>query len=347
MSPAPERLIVRLPNWVGDVVMATPTLLSLRQGLPRCEITLMGKASARLLLEGLDVCDTFLPFDRHGQQSGTLSFLKVASALRRQRYDTGLILPNSPSSALLFALGGIKRRIGYNRHGRGALLTHPVPVKREKGRFIPVPMIKYYLNLVEALGVTPVTEHPRLAVSPEDQAWAAELWKSLGISEGQPVVCVTPGAAFGPSKQWPPPYFSQVADRLRSELGARVLFLPGPAEEPLMREIARTCVTPPEFLSPEQTPLNRLKAIIARCNLLLTNDTGPRHIAVALDRPVVVLMGPTDPRYTAMALEKTVVLRKDVPCGPCMLKKCPKDHACMRQLTPDEVFRACQESFFQ
>ncbi len=343
MTRLPQRLIVRLPNWVGDVVMATPALISLRRGLPDSAITLMGKENARLLLEGLDLWNDFFPFDRHGQQAGTFTFLRVAAALRRKRFDTGLILPNSPSSALLFALGGVKRRIGYNRHGRGTLLTHPVPVKREKGRVVPLPMVASYLGLVETLGISPVTRAPRLTVSPKDAAWAAEIWHDLGYDNGRPVVCVSPGAAYGPSKQWLPESYARVSDRLQEELNAHVLFLPGPGEEPLMETIERFCVHTPGFLKPELTPLNRLKALIHRCSLLLTNDTGPRHIAVALERPVVVLMGPTDPRYTAMNLENTLVLKKEIPCSPCMLKVCPRDHACMTRLTPEEVFEACRQ----
>ncbi|RTZ92709.1 MAG: lipopolysaccharide heptosyltransferase II [Deltaproteobacteria bacterium] len=343
MSGNSPRIIVRLPNWVGDVVMATPALLSLREGFPESKITVMGKENARLLLEGLGLWDTYLPFNRHGKEAGTLKFLKIASEIRRQRFDLGIILPNSPSAAILFALGGVRKRIGYNRHGRGALLTHPVAVARERGKFIPVPMIRYYMRLMEAAGVTPTTDHPRLEVHEEDMRWAEERWESLGFKDGSPVVAITPGASYGPSKQWLPEYFARVSDLLQEELNAHVLFLPGPGEETLMDEILSQCHHHPAALPPSETPLNRLKAIIKKADLLLTNDTGPRHIAVAFRRPVVVLMGPTDPRYTALALEETRVLRKDLSCSPCMLKVCPRDHACMRLIKPEEVFEACRE----
>jgi len=347
VKPTPERIIVRLPNWVGDVVMATPALLSLRKGFPKSRITVMGKENARLLLDGLGVWDDFLPFNRHGREAGTLKFLKVASEIRRVRYDLGLILPNSPSAAILFALGGVKKRIGYNRHGRGALLTRPLPVEREKGRFIPVPMIRYYLGLVEAAGVSPVTEHPLLAVKDAARAWTDKRWQDLGLDDGSPVVAVTPGASYGPSKQWLPEHFARVSDLLMEKLGARSLYLPGPGEEALVETIIGHCKHRPLVLSPSETPLDRLKAIIAKADLLLTNDTGPRHIAVALRRPVVVLMGPTDPRYTAMALEGTRVLREEIACSPCMLKICPRDHACMRLISPEETFEACREMLAQ
>jgi len=343
VSEIARKVIVRLPNWVGDVVMATPALISLRKGFPESTITVIGKENARVLLDGLDLWDAYLPFDRHGMEAGTFKFLQVAGGIRRQRYDTGIILPNSQSSALLFALGGVKRRIGYARHGRGTLLTHPVPVKRKKGRFIPVPMVFYYLRLVEALGIKSATTHTELVVAPEDAAWSSELWQALGYQDGRPVVGITPGASFGPSKQWPPSYFSRVSDMMMGGLDTHVLFLPGPGEEPLMEEILRAAEGEPDVLAPEQTPLNRLKAIIQRCDLLLTNDTGPRHIAVALRRPVVVIMGPTDPRYTATDLEDTIILRKELPCSPCMLKACPKDHACMTLITPEEVFNECEQ----
>jgi heptosyltransferase-2 len=343
MRETPHRIIVRLPNWVGDVVMATPALLSLREGFPESDITVMGKENARLLLEGLNVWDTYFPFNRHGREAGTLKFLKVASEIRKRRFNVGIILPNSPSAAILFALGGVKKRIGYNRHGRGTLLTHAVTVRRNKGRFVPIPMIRYYLRLVEVAGVSPVTAWPHLEVQEEDAAWVEERWESMGFSNGSPVIAITPGASYGPSKQWFPEYFAEVSDQLQERLNAHPLFLPGPGEEGLMETIIDHSRLRPTILSPSETPLNRLKALIRKSSLLLTNDTGPRHIAVAFHRPVVVLMGPTDPRYTAMALDETRILRQDLACSPCMLKVCPRDHACMRLLTPEEVLEACRE----
>jgi len=340
----PRKIIIRLPNWVGDIVMATPALISLREGFPKSEITLMGKESARLLLDGMRLWDAFYPFNRHGGDAGTLKFLKVASEIRKQHFDLGIILPNSPSAAILFALGGVKKRIGYNRHGRGALLTHPLSVDREKGRFIPLPMSQYYLKIVEAAGVLPVTDHPRLTVRDEDAEWVEKRWKTLGFTGHRPVVAITPGASYGPSKQWLPHYFAEVADRLHEELFASPLLLPGPGEEHLLDAILTHCKHRPAFLPPSETPLNRLKAVLRKADLLLTNDTGPRHIAVAFHRPVVVLMGPTDPRYTAAHLDETIVLRLELPCSPCMLKICPRDHACMRRLTPSRVLAACGEA---
>ena len=321
--------------------MATPALVSIRKGWPDVDITLMGKQKARLLLEGLSLWDDYLTFDRHGQQSGTFNFLKVAGYLRQRQFDMGLILPNSLSAALLFTLGGVKRRVGYNRHGRRVFLTHPVPVPRNGKRFVPVPMVTYYLRLVENIGVKPILSSPVLVVDPKDAAWAADRWELIR-NHHRPLVAVTPGAAYGPSKQWIPEYFARVSDMLQEQLGAHIIFLPGPGEESLMDRILKSCKMMPEILPPSETPLNRLKAVIQCCDLLLTNDTGPRHIAVALLRPVVVLMGPTDPRYTAVALEHTLILRKDLSCSPCMLKSCPRDHACMTQLTPTEVYKACE-----
>lgn len=324
--------------------MATPALISLRKGLSKCRITFIGKGNARVLLEGLGLWDEYLSFDRHGREGGTFTFIKVAGLIRRQRFDTGVILPNSISAALLFVLGGVNRRIGYNRHGRGSLLTHPVPVERESGRFVPVPMVSSYLRLVEVLGIRPATTHPQLSIAGDDDVWSLRLWKRLGYLDNRPVVGITPGASFGPSKQWLPSYFAKVSDMLRKRLDAHVLFMPGPGEEPLMEEIRHASEDEPDVLAPHQSPLNRLKAVINRCDLLLTNDTGPRHIAVAFHRPVVVIMGPTDPRYTATNLEETTILRRELPCSPCMLKVCPRDHACMTQITPEDVFEACRRA---
>lgn len=264
--------------------------------------------------------------------------------LRKNRYDLAVILPNSFSSALLAFLSGAKRRIGYDRQGRGFLLTKRVPAPTENGKFVPQPMVEYYLRLCEELGARTISKDTELFVDAESERRADELFRKHAIRPGKPVVAINPGAAYGSSKLWDTGRFAQVADELAEREECDVILLGGPGEKNIAAEIAGAARSKPANLADEDIGLDLLKSVIKRCDLLITVDSGPRHFAVAFDKPVVVLMGPTDPRYTNCNLEKTVVLRvDDLDCVPCHIKECPTEHECMTRITPDMVFRAATD----
>jgi heptosyltransferase-2 len=157
------------------------------------------------------------------------------------------------------------------------------------------------------------------------------------------MVSIIPGASFGSSKCWPPEYFAEVADQLTESYGVQILIIPGPAEQEIAARIESHMRHHPFSFTERIISLEHLKAVISDSDLVITNDTGPRHYAVALDTPVVVIMGPTDPRYTNYCLTKTRLLREDTECGPCHLKACPTDHRCMKNISPQRVIKACEE----
>jgi heptosyltransferase-2 len=164
-----------------------------------------------------------------------------------------------------------------------------------------------------------------------------------GIVPADLIIVIIPGATFGSSKCWQDSSFAAVADALIQQYQAKILIIPGPGELEIAQSIIRKMEQPPIVMGDQVLPLDQLMALIRRCSLLITNDTGPRHFGVAFNKPGIVIMGPTDPRYTDYQLDKTIVLRDGVDCAPCHLKECPTDHRCMTRITPDRVLSAARE----
>lgn len=336
----PARILVRLPTWVGDSVMATPALRALRAAHPDAEIVAEGRPQLADLLRGLASFDGFLGDEGRGLRGA----LARARRLGERRFDLAVLLPDSVRAALGPFLAGVPARVGYARDPlRRALLSESLPPPRRHGRRLPIPMVERYLAITRHLGCQDRGDHLELAVDPEA---ATEIDRELahhGVGPDAPILVVTPGAGFGPSKRWPPEHFARACDLIARERGLRPVLAPAPDEAPIAARIAALCEVRPASLVGGRFGLAGLKALIARARLVLTNDTGPRHIAVALGRPVVVLMGPTDPRHTASHLEGQRVLREPVTCSPCQRPICPIDHRCMRRIEPEAAVAAAAE----
>jgi heptosyltransferase-2 len=333
----PRRILVRLPSWVGDAVMATPALRALRAAHPDAWIGVEGRPALEGLLAGLPSFDAFLP-----DPSRPL-FARVR-ALRAVHADWAVLLPDSPRAALAPFLAGIPRRAGYARDPlRRLLLTDALEPPRAAGRRVPISMIERYLRVTSRLGCPEQGTQLELHVDPEAAERVAKDLARRGAREDARVLLVAPGAAFGSSKLWPPAHFARACDALARSHRLLPVLVPAPGELAIARDVAARMGERPIVVAEPEATLAELKAWVARASLLLTNDTGPRQIAVALGRPVVVLMGPTDPRHTAHHLERQRVLREDVACSPCHHRSCPIDHRCMTRLTPERAQAAAAE----
>jgi heptosyltransferase-2 len=272
----------------------------------------------------------------------------VAHRLRKTRFDWAVLLTNSFRSALLARLAGIPRRIGYDRDGRGLLLTDRLAVERVGGRIAVTRMVDYYGRLAEHLGCKPPGDKLELFRGPQsDQAIEQRLGR-LGIAERRPLVVISPGASFGASKLWLPERFAALGDWLIEKHDVAVVISCAPGEEGIARHIADLMKRGGHVLDDPVTTLGEFKSLIGRCDLLVNNDTGPRHVAKALDTPVVTIFGPTDPGWTDTdyALERKVLV--PVNCGPCQKKVCPLDdpltrHCCMTGVTVEMVAAAAEE----
>ncbi len=339
----PPSILIRAPNWVGDVVMATPALRSIRRRFPRARITVLIKPSLRRILENFPHIDEIIEWDPRGRHKGLKNYLAFVRMLRKRHFAMGIAMTSSFSSAQLLFLAGIPVRVGYSRNLRAFLLTHTKKPLRKKGRIVPVNKVVMDLGLCQLVGCADLSTKTELGISRQAESWVDTFFREQGLAAADFLVCIIPGATFGPSKCWKEEYFAQVCDGLVRRHRAKILILPGPGELPIAQGIIGRMRENPVDMGTTIVPLDVLIALISRCRLLVTNDTGPRHFGVAFDKPVVVIMGSTDSRHTDCNLEKTIVLQETVDCGPCHLRVCPTDHRCMTLITPDRVLAAAAE----
>jgi heptosyltransferase-2 len=236
---------------------------------------------------------------------------------------------------------GVRRIVGYTRGGRRWLLHHPVsiPAAPAKGRGGPMlPRELHVLGLVEAVGCPPRGTHLELFVTPAEEAEAERALAAAGVAPGAPLALLAPGASYGPSKLWPAARFGRVGDGLAGA-GASVAVIGAPAERALAQAVVAAMRRPAADLA-GRLSLGALKAVVRRARVLVGNDAGARHVAVAFGVPAVILMGPTALEKTGMNLERVEVLCADVPCRPCYLRECPIDHRCMTRIEPERVLAA-------
>jgi heptosyltransferase II len=334
-----KTVAVRCPTWVGDIVMATPVFECLRMNLPQARILAVLKKSAQAILRDSPWVDGFVD----GNDKSWSGFLQMRKQLRSEQPQAAILLSNSWRSALTARLSGVRTLYGYRRQGRDILLAGGPSARRDGTRIVPIPMIEYYLEVCRWLGMkVPSHPKPHLHIGPDLNRRGEALLGKLGIAPTDFVVGMNPGASFGSSKCWPAEYFAKMAQMCRRNMNAKVMLFSGPGEEAIVQAIVDRVGNEAIDLRPERVDLEMLKPLVKRCHLMITNDTGPRHYAVAFDVPVVVIMGPTDPRYTDANMERTIVVRKTLDCSPCHKKVCPRQHECMRQIEPEEVFAAAQ-----
>lgn len=349
--PDPQRILVVQPSWVGDAAMATPALRAIRRRFPDAHISYWMRRYLKPLYGGAPWADRLLTH-RPGERLPAL-----AARLRAGRFDLAILLPNSFAAALLARTAGIRRVVGYDRDGRGFLLSDKLLPPRDRGpagagRFTPTPTLRYYLGLAQYLGARADGEADRrieLFVTPADRANAARSLERAGLDPsldrpgtsggGGPLVILNPGAKYGAAKLWPADRFAAVGDRLVESRGATVLVSGSPAERRIVAEVIAAMRRPAADLTATGLTLGGLKDIVRRCDLMVTNDTGPRHLAAAFGTPVVTVFGPTDPAWTVIDFPRERQVMEKVFCGPCQLKECPLDHRCMTRIVPDRVHR--------
>jgi heptosyltransferase-2 len=325
-----RRVLVRCPNWLGDTVMAVPTLRALKGAVPAAEIWCRGPWVGTLL-ESEPAVDQRLRWE-HGWRAHA----RAVGELRAARVDLAVILPNSFGTALEARLAGIRWRVGYAGDGRAGLLTHALPPA-----LAPLHQVEAYLRLLEPLGVRVADRIPSLHVSVPRREEARQLLARVGVAPGGATVGIQLGAAFGPSKLWPADRLAALATRLGA-CGVPTVFLGGPGAVPLLRAVEEALGTPPRHLVAQDHPAV-LPALLAELGVLVAPDSGPAHVGAAVGVPVVTLFGPTDPRLTRPLGAQHAALWQRPACAPCFRPHCPIDHRCMRGLPLDQVVGAVLE----
>lgn len=357
----PKNILVFLPNWVGDVVMATPALRALRARFGGARITFFGRKIALDVMTGTAWADAQM-LDESNKSPRLLHFARTSMHIREGRFDLAVLLPNSFRTAALARMGGgIGEVAGYDRDGRGWLLSHKIQAARdERGRFVPVPTIEYYNALARLLGCEEPGRRMELPVAAADDRAAAELLAVARSGEAVPgeaagggrqgvLVMLNPGASFGPSKLWPAERFAAVADGLIDSHGAGIIINAAPAERGIAKAVGEAMKHRPLINFAERdNSLGLLKGLLRRCELLITNDTGARHFGAALGTGIVTIFGSTDPTWAQLDYPRERILRAEVPCSPCQSKVCLEPagetfHQCMKAITPEMVLAASRE----
>lgn len=337
-----SKLLIVLPNWVGDVVLATPALRAIRQHAADAEITYLMRPYVQDVLHNCPWMDRveLWPESEGRRRSG---LFRLASHLREHNHSAVLLFTNSFRTGCLAWLMRAQRRIGYARDYRSILLTDRLQPLRANGRFKVESMLSYYGRLAERIGCPSSPGQLELHTDPQSDEQVQAWWNEFGVSDGQPVVVLNPGAGFGASKLYPAERFAEVGTKLANDAQAKIVITAGPKEIAIAETVRSAMQADAVVLAPPRLNLRLLKSLIARSSLLITNDTGPRHFAIAFDVPVVTIFGPTHPEWTETNYRYERKIMIPVDCGPCQKPVCPLDHRCMTGIPPADVVQLARQ----
>jgi heptosyltransferase II len=332
-----KRVIVRGTNWVGDSLMTVPALRALRRVLPKAKITLAIRPSVKGVFSDVDFIDDVLIYDRRG----VFSVISQIREWRHRKFDLAVLFQNAFEAAFIPFMAGVPVRLGYATESRQAMLTHPVTLPDWRSSKHEV---FYYLYLITALeqllfGTSSICEtEPDAAIqlSEDRKSEAARLLRTCGVTEGGEVVAICPGSINSRAKRWPAEAYAALADRL-IEGHRQVLLIGSKSEIDVSNEVVNRMRNRPILLT-GKTSMDQVTAVLSLVDLVVTNDTGPAHLAAALGRPTLVIFGPTNPLTTRPFSSEAEILRHPPDCAPCMLRDCPIDHRCMTAISVDEVF---------
>ena len=341
--PGYRRILLTRMKFIGDVVLTTPVIRSVRAAFPGAHIAYMGERNAVSLLEQNPHLDEIIPFDF--SKPAVVEQTRVAILLRRRSFDLAVDFFGNPRSALLTWLSGARVRVGPERKTRGRLYTITV---RDDGT--PKSAIAFHNQSIAAAGIPPTAQRTELFLSPDERREARIYLQWLGGAPAPggaraPIVCLHPGATW-PAKRWLPGRFGELADLVRARLGAQVIISAGPGDRETTAEVLRHSTAPLNVL--RALPLRQLAAVLSHCAVVVSNDAGPMHIAAALGVPTIGLFGPgeEDIWFPYAAADGHRALRRDVPCHPCRLDVCTREGdgymECMKLLTVAEVFASVE-----
>lgn len=329
----PKKILVRSTNWIGDAVMTTPAVRTIRQNFPGAEITLLAYPWVADIFRASPHVDRIVLYDKKGKHRGIPGLVRLSRELGREGYDLAILLQNAFEAALIAFLARIPARAGYRRDARALLLTHGVTIRREVRK---KHQVHYYQGLMRDLGLCCGPDELFLQLPAETRRWAKNFLLSL---EAGRVVGLNPGAAYGPAKRWPAEKYAALAGRLHSETGATLLVF-GTKDDAEAARIIKKAVPEHVVDLTGKTSLAEAMALIECCGAFVTNDSGLMHVGAALNIPLVAIFGSTDAVATGPFSEKAIVLKKELDCSPCLKTHCKTDFECMRAITVDEVLEA-------
>lgn len=342
-----EKILVRGVNWIGDAVMTLPALRSLRKAFPESRLSLLVKPSVAPIFEKNPFIDEVILYE----EKGIIGKLRLARRLKRDRFSRAILLQNAFDAALISFLAGIPERSGYDRDSRGTFLTRRIPYN---GNDRKVHHIDYYLGFLRAAGIAAEYAKPWIHLTLDERLWARNTFAHFR----RPILGINPGAAYGSAKRWLPQRFAEVSNWFIRDTGGSAILFGGTNEGGVAHEIKKSLLEQnpgvgndgsklpgSSFLNMAgRTSLRELISMISECDVFLSNDSGPMHIAYAVGTPVVALFGSTSPELTGPVGEGSVVLHADTVCSPCFERACKNnDLQCMNDIGSDDVYLAVRK----
>jgi heptosyltransferase-2 len=331
-----DNILIRGTNWIGDAVMTLPAVAAIRNTFPGARITILVKPWVADIFRLCPDVDDIMIYERPGVHNGPAGLLRLAGELRKRAFDAAILLQNAIEAAIIVFLAGIPMRAGYNSDGRGLLLTHSV-VRTKAIR--QVHQTDYYLEMVKALGCRPAGRENHLHPGQADDLLAETLLKRFGLEDNRLLVGMAPGAAYGPAKKWFPERFSSIADRLGDGFSAQTLLFGSSEDHDTAATVQARAKYPIVDLT-GKTSLKEAMALMSRCRMFISNDSGLMHVAAALGVPTVAIFGSTNPATTSPPGRNNIIIHKDVACSPCLKTHCPTDFRCMDLIGVDDVYDA-------
>jgi heptosyltransferase-2 len=328
----PERILIRSTNWIGDAIMTTPAVRTIRQNFPQAHIAILVHPWVADVFSASPHVDETILYKKKSDHKGLGGMWRLSRELSRKAFDIAILLQNAFEAALITYLAQIPVRAGFNRDGRGLLLTHSVSIGKGLRK---IHQVHYYQGLLKNLGLICGPDELFLEISEGNREWASDLLRqrrSVG-----PLIGLNPGAAYGPAKRWPAEKYGDLASRLVRELDATVIVF-GTQADQKAAEIIRQRTSGSIVDLCGKTDLGQALAVIKECRCFVTNDSGLMHVAAALQTPLVAIFGSTDHIATGPFSKNSAVVRKELSCSPCLKPDCRKDFECMMQIGVDEVF---------
>ena len=335
-----RNILVRTPNWIGDVVMSLPAMEALKANFPDSNVTVLAKPWVKDLLEDTPWVSEILLYEPdRGPLNKAKSVIATARRIKQRGYDVAFLFQNAFEAALLVWLGRIGRRVGYRIDGRGALLTHGVaPDKDTRAAH----QVEYYLNLLRQVGLDAPTKDPVLSMPYVRTKRARELIRHRGGASGHVTVGIGPGAIYGQAKRWPADRFARLADIAAERWKANILIFGSEKEKHIGESVQETMKQPCINLC-GNTSLKEAMELLSACDFFVTNDSGLMHVSAALGVPTLAIFGSTDPMATGPRGPKTRVVRHEVDCAPCLRTSCPTDFRCMLSVEVEEVWNELEK----
>jgi heptosyltransferase II len=346
---AVRKILIRGTNWVGDAVMAIPAMREIRRLFPDAHISLLVRPWVRDIYSAVDFADDIIAYDKNGIHHGWRGFHRLTSDLKARKFDLAILLQNAFEAALIAWRARIPSRVGYARDGRSLLLTHACRIDPEVRH---VHQGYYYLGILSGMGWLPeriwkrndYALSARIEVRDTDRDAAREMLRSAGIGQGETVIGINPGAFYGAAKRWFPDRYAAVADGLAKQYQARIVIFGSPSDIRVAEEVAANMKARPVILA-GRTTLGQLMGLIKECRLLITNDSGPMHLAAALDVPQLAIFGSTSEIATGPLSPVARVIKQPADCNPCFLRECPTDFRCMKAISVQLVLEGARDIF--